>query len=71
MILVTFSHPLTSNQITQAEALTHQTIDQVISLPVRFDIQQPFLPQLEASWLGSHSQPSSGRMSLSWSTHPN
>jgi hypothetical protein len=40
MILLTFSHPLTSNQITQAEALTHQTIDQVIVVPVQLDHQR-------------------------------
>lgn len=48
MILINFSHPLTPEQIAQAEALTRQTIDEVILLPVQFDNEQPFLPQLQA-----------------------
>jgi hypothetical protein len=48
MILLNFSHPLTPDQIAQAEALTHQTIDQMITVPVQFDNDQPYLPQLEA-----------------------
>jgi len=48
MILLNFSHPLTPDQIAQAEALTGQGINQVIPLPVQFDNDQPYLPQLEA-----------------------
>jgi len=48
MILLNFSHPLTSDQLAQAEALTGQSINQVIPLPVQFDNDQPYLPQLEA-----------------------
>jgi len=48
MILLNFSHPLTPDQVAQAEALTNQSISQVIALPVQFDNDQPFLLQLEA-----------------------
>jgi hypothetical protein len=48
MLLLNFSHPLTPEQTAQVEALTGQVIEQIIALPVQFDNQQPFLPQLEA-----------------------
>jgi hypothetical protein len=46
MFLLNFSHPLTPEQIAQAEALTRQTVEQVIALPVHFDNNADFLPQL-------------------------
>jgi hypothetical protein len=48
MILLNFSHPLTPEQRSQTEALSGQKIEQVIELPVQFDNEQPFLPQLQA-----------------------
>jgi hypothetical protein len=48
MILLNFSHPLSPEQQAQVEALTGQRIEQVIELPVQFDNQQPFRPQLQA-----------------------
>ncbi len=48
MLLLNFSHPLTPDQIARIEALTGQKIDQTCSLPVQFDNQQDFLPQLAA-----------------------
>lgn len=47
MILLNFSHPLTSAQLQQVEALTDQPIEQVINLNVHFDNQVPFLEQLK------------------------
>jgi hypothetical protein len=47
MILLNFSHPLTPEQIAQVERLSGQTVEQVISLAVQFDNDQPFLPQLQ------------------------
>lgn len=47
MILLNFSHPLTPEQTSQAETLTGQSIERVISLAVQFDNALPFLPQLE------------------------
>jgi hypothetical protein len=46
MLLLNFSHPLSSDQLAEIEVLTHQTIDQVLSFSVQFDNNQPFLPQL-------------------------
>lgn len=48
MILLNFSHPLTSEQIARAEALTGQTVERVVDLPVHFDNDQDFEPQLRA-----------------------
>jgi hypothetical protein len=47
MILLNFSHPLSPEQVTQVESLTQQKIDRVVPIPVQFDSDQPFLPQLE------------------------
>jgi hypothetical protein len=47
MIILNFSHPLTAAQLEQAAELARQAVTQVIELPVQFDHQQPFLPQLE------------------------
>ena len=46
MILLNFSHPLTPEQISRAEALTGQTVERVVDLPVQFDNERDFLPQL-------------------------
>ena len=48
MILLNFSHPLTSAQLAQIEALTGATVERVIPAPVQFDTQQPFVPQVQA-----------------------
>ena len=48
MILLNFSHPLTSAQLAQIEALTGATVERVIAAPAQFDTQQPFAPQVEA-----------------------
>lgn len=48
MILLNFSHPLTLEQRTQIETLAGQPVTQLIDLPVQFDNEKPFLPQLNA-----------------------
>ena len=48
MILLNFSHPLTDRQLTQIEQLTGKPLERVVDLPVQFDNDAPFLPQLEA-----------------------
>lgn len=48
MILLNFSHPLTTEQLTQVAALTGQPIERAIAVPAQFDHQQPFLTQLAA-----------------------
>jgi hypothetical protein len=46
MIILNFTHPLTQEHITQIEALVGK-VSQIIELPVQFDNEQPFCPQLE------------------------
>jgi hypothetical protein len=46
MILLNFSHPLSAAQRAQIEALAGQPIEVLHDLPVQFDPQQPFEPQL-------------------------
>ena len=48
MLLLNFSHPLTPDQLAQVQALTGQPVEQVIELPVQFDTDQPFVPQVQA-----------------------
>jgi len=57
MILVNFSHPLTPDQVRQIESLTGQPLDQVQHLPVQFDPQQAFAPQVEALVAGCELTP--------------
>lgn len=46
MIVLNFSHPLTSEHLAQIEALTGQPLEQVIEVPVHFNHQHPFGPQV-------------------------
>lgn len=46
MILLNFSHPLTPEQKAQIETLAKNPLETVIALPIHFDHEQPFLPQL-------------------------
>jgi len=46
MILLNFSHPITPEQQAQVESLLRQPLERVLSIPVQFDHQQPYLPQL-------------------------
>ena len=48
MLLLNFSHPLTADQLAQVAALTGQPVARAISLPVQFDSDAPFEPQLHA-----------------------
>lgn len=48
MLIVNFSHPLTPAQLEQVTDLTGESVLRVINLPVQFDNQQPYLPQLQA-----------------------
>ncbi len=47
MLLLNFSHPITPAQKAQIQALTGSFLDQVIDLPIHFDHEQPFQPQLQ------------------------
>jgi hypothetical protein len=46
MILLNFSHPITADQQSQIETLLKQKLERVIEIPVQFDPQQPYQPQL-------------------------
>ncbi|MGQ9628541.1 MAG: CRISPR-associated protein Csx15 [Anaerolineae bacterium] len=47
MILLNFSHPLTSEQLAQIEELTGQKVAEVRHVPIQFDHQRPFAPQVK------------------------
>jgi hypothetical protein len=47
MLILNFSHPLTSEHIETIEALTRNKVAQVVDLPIHFDHSQPFQPQLQ------------------------
>ena len=48
MLLLNFSHPLTADQLAQVAALTGQPVARTITLPVQFDGDAAFEPQLAA-----------------------
>jgi transposase len=48
MILLNFSHPLTTTQRAQIDALAGEPISRILDAPAQFDEQQPFAPQLAA-----------------------
>lgn len=45
--LLNFSHPLTDLQVAQVEAMTGQSISQIINIGIQFNDQLPFVPQLQ------------------------
>ena len=47
MIILNFSHPLTQEQVNQIEEISEQKVEQIIENEVQFDVQVPFLPQME------------------------
>jgi hypothetical protein len=46
MILLNFAHPLTAEQLEQIRSLTGREAERSVSLPVQFDPDRPFEPQL-------------------------
>ena len=52
MLLLNFSHPLTSAQVAQIETLTGAAVERVLELPVQFEPEMPFEPQLRALMAG-------------------
>ena len=48
MILLNFSHPLTSDHLAQVEALIGQKIERVVEVRSQIDAQQPLVPQVVA-----------------------
>lgn len=48
MILLNFSHPLTSDHVQQIEVLTGRKVERVIEVHSQVDLQQPLTPQVTA-----------------------
>ncbi len=48
MIILNFSHPLTPDHLAQVESLTGQRVERVVEVPVHFDHNAPFGPQVVA-----------------------
>jgi hypothetical protein len=48
MIILNFSHPITTQQLEQIQQMVSEPVEQVISLAVHFENAQPFLPQVAA-----------------------
>lgn len=48
MILLNFSHPLTSAQRGQVEQITGQPITRLLDIPSQIDVQEPLAPQITA-----------------------
>jgi hypothetical protein len=48
MILLNFSHPLTTNHLRQIETLTGRKVERVIEIHSQIDPQQPLAPQIAA-----------------------
>jgi len=48
VIVLNYSHLLTDEQRAQLEALAGQPVEQVIAVPVQFDVAAPFGPQVAA-----------------------
>jgi hypothetical protein len=46
MIILNFSHPITSDQTAQIESLTGQKVDQTITVPSQFDSDTAFPEQI-------------------------
>jgi hypothetical protein len=48
VIILNFSHPLTSAQVAAIEQLTGQRIEQAVEVKTQFDSGQPFVEQMRA-----------------------
>jgi hypothetical protein len=46
MILLNFSHPLTSQQLQRIGELSGQQVERVMDIPTQFDHEQPFAQQV-------------------------
>lgn len=46
--VINFSHPLTAEQLAQAEALLGAKVERVIDVRVQLNLQEPLAPQIKA-----------------------
>lgn len=47
MLILNFSHPITSDQQAQIEALAGMPVAEIRDIPVQFDLNIPFIPQVK------------------------
>ena len=64
MLILNFTHPLTSQQRAQIEALAHTSLEEVRTIPVQIDQSEPLEPQIAAI------VDSVGLSSEEWQTRP-
>jgi hypothetical protein len=64
MLILNFTHPLTDAQQAQIEALANTSIDEVRTIPVQIDQEEPLKPQITAI------MDSVGLSSEEWQTRP-
>lgn len=48
MVVINFSHPVTTAQVAQAEVLTGEKVERVVEVRAQFDHEKPFIPQVRA-----------------------
>src|SRR5215472_1707597 len=48
MLILNFTHPLTTEQQAQIEALAHTSIEEIRTIPVQIDQAEPLEPQITA-----------------------
>lgn len=48
MLILNFTHPLTNDQRAQIEALANTSIDEVRTIPIQINQEQPLEPQITA-----------------------
>ena len=64
MLILNFSHPLTDEQQTQIEALANTSIEEVLTIRVQINQEEPLEPQITAI------VDSAGLSSEEWQTRP-
>ena len=64
MLILNFTHPLTSEQQTQIEALAHTSIEEVRTIPVQINQAEPLEPQITSI------VDATGLSSEQWQTRP-
>ncbi len=48
MLILNFTHPLTPQQLEQIEALAYTSIDEILTIPVQINQDEPLEPQITA-----------------------
>lgn len=64
MVIINYSHPLTTEQLQQLEKITGKKVERVIEIDAQIDLQQPIAPQVTAM------ADQAGLTSKEWQTMP-